>query len=164
MAGTLSNPQISGSIQATLAAAAANNATSTNINHTTTVQPTVGSSAGNANKVFDVTVTIASSGTPGTIDLTSVTDPQGNALSFSALRALKITNLSTTAGQDITPFGGTNGLVATGTIVLKAGSANSSVTYDFGSAEIAVDSTHKIIQLAVAAGTSVLCNVTGLGR
>lgn len=161
---TLTNPQLSGAVVATLTGSAGSSNTTTNVNHASASTPVVGSGAGQVNKIYDSAFTIVDNATPTTIDLSNVADPQGNALSFSVVNAIKITNNSIVAGQDITPFGGTNGLLATSTVKVLAGTTPGSLTLDFGTTGVTVDGTHKIIQLALAAGAGVTGKITVLGR
>jgi hypothetical protein len=165
MSVTLTVPQVSGSLTATLASTAGKNSSNTTkIDNSTATSLTVGSSAGQVNKVYDATITIASSGSPATIDLTAAPDPQGNAQNFAVVNAIKLTGVSVTPGEDITPFGGTNGLFATGTQKVIAGTTPGSLTLDFGTTGVTVDGTHKIITLTSAAGTNVQVYVSILGR
>lgn len=167
MAATLSGPAVSGAITCTLQNPTSGFATPTAaVNHTTAINPVVGASAGQWNKLYSADFSVAS-GTPVTLTLSdgSMTDPLGNALTFaSAIHAIKCTITNTTTGQDLTLFGATNGLFASspGTICY-AGTTPGSVTLDFGTQGATVDSTHKLITLTAAAGT-VTGKITIAGR
>lgn len=164
MAGTLSNVQTSGQLSMSLGSTTGSSATTSNINNSFAITFDVGTATGQVNKVYDGEITIASSGSPSTIDLTAAVDPQGTSNNFSVVNAIIITGESTTAGEDITPFGGSNGLLATGTAKILAGTKPGSVVYNFGTTGLTVDSTHKIITLTSAAGTNVKCKVTVVGK
>lgn len=160
MSATLSNPQISAAISASLGSSSGPASTNTNIQHSIAKQRTVGTAAGNVNKVYSAAFTV-DTGTPITIDLTTAADPQGNAQNFGTVYDIIIENSSSTTGQIMTLFGGSNGLVATGTLLLNPGGA---IAYTGGSVGITVDSTHKLIQISVAAGTGVAGRITVLGK
>jgi hypothetical protein len=165
MAATLSNVQVGGALVATLTSSTGSSTTATTINHATANTPVVGAGAGQVNKIYDAQLAIVAAGTPQSLDLTSgLFDPQGNALVFTKVNQIKISNLSVTPGEDITPFGGTNGLMATGTAKLLAGPTPGSITYDFGTTGITVDGTHKILLLTSAAGSNVPVKVTVIGQ
>lgn len=121
----------------------------------------VGTSAGAAN--FGTTINFnVTSGTPYTLDLTALTDTDGSSVTLASLSALKITNNSTTTGQDFTAGGGTNPIIASeSTDPIQANGGFHNARYPAG---ITVDSTHKLLQITVAAGTSVSGTVTLLGH
>lgn len=161
MAATLSNPQISAAITSGMAGGALPATATGSISDGTARGAVVGSGAGQVNKIYSAAFTVTS-GTPFTIDLTTLTDLLGNAITFGTYIASKITNLSVTTGQDFTCFGGTNGLLATSTELCYANGGNK--LHDTGTTGITVDSTHKIIQITVAAGTSVAGTITVIGK
>lgn len=160
MAATLSNPQISAAISVTLSGGAAPATTSSNVSHASARTPTVGSATGNVNKVYSATFSVAT-GTPVSLDLTTLTDPLGNALNFGTVYSILVTNDSVTAGQDLTIFGGTNGLIATSTELVYANGGTKLL--DTGTTGIATDGTHKIVTIAAAAGT-VAGKITIIGK
>lgn len=71
-----------------------------------------GTGTSQANRAYQVTTTIAASGTL-TITLTSLTDNIGNALVLTKLRALFVSHLSTSVASQVTLGGGTNPLFGT---------------------------------------------------
>jgi hypothetical protein len=158
MSSTLTVPQVSAAITGNLAGGTAPARTSSNVNDATASTPTVGTSAGNANALYSGAITVAS-GTPQTIDLTSVTDPLGASVVFTSIRAIKITNTSTTAGQNVTFGGGTNEVFSGASETLEPGGT---FLFDFPAGK-AVDGTHKAIILTAAAGSPVI-DVTVLGH
>lgn len=167
MAATLSGPAISGAITCTLTNPTSGYATPTAaINHTTAINPVVGSSAGQWGKIYSADFSVTS-GTPLVLTLSdgSMTDPLGNALTFaSSINAIKATITNTTTGQDLTLFGGTNGLFASSAgAICYAGTTPGSVTLDYGTQGATVDSTHKVVTLTAAAGT-VTGKITIAGR
>jgi hypothetical protein len=163
MASTVASPQITAAITATLTGGAAPATVSGNVNHTPSETPTVGSSSGNVNKAYSVAGTVTS-GSPVDIDLTAVTDPLGASLNFSQVHAILLENLSTTAGQDLTLGAGTNPLLAASTQLAYAGTAPGFVLQNCGTTGITVDSTHKTVRVAVAAGTGVGYKLTIIGK
>lgn len=163
MASTLTSPQISATIKGSLAGGAAPATATSNPNHSPVEAPVVGSTSGQCNLIYSAPFAV-SNGSPLALDLTSLQDPLGAALNFSQAHAILIENDSTTAGQDMTIFGGSNGLLAASTAILYAGTAPGFQLLNFGTTGVTVDSTHKIIQIAVAAGTNVAGKITVLGK
>lgn len=163
MSDTMTNPSASATIQCNLSSTAGAALNTTTVNHSVANQPTVGSSSGNVNKVYTGVTTIASSGSAGSLDLTSLTDPQGNALTFSKVQWILIENLDTTTGHDVTPGGGTTPVIITQEALL-AGTTPGRLFLDFGNTQKTVDSTHKLLALATAAGTNVQVKVTIVGQ
>lgn len=163
MSTTLSNVSIAAAITAALAGGAAPATVSGNVQHNCADTPTVGSSTGNVNKVYSAAFTV-DTGTPLSLDLTSLVDPLGQTNNFGTVHAILIENLSIVAGRDFTVFGGTNGLVATSTTLIYAGTKPGFLLIDFGTTGIAVDGTHKIITIAVAAGTGIAGKITVVGK
>jgi hypothetical protein len=164
MSTTVSSPQISAAIHASLAGGAAPAITTSNVIHDVTEAPTVGSATGNVNKVYSAPFTIAASGTPTSIDLSAATDPLGNALNFGTIHAIIVENLSVTPGEDITIGAGTNGVVASVPLIAYGGAVPGWLAYNAGSTGLTVDATHKIITLTAAAGTNVAGKITVIGK
>ncbi|WP_020469317.1 hypothetical protein [Zavarzinella formosa] len=84
------------------------------------------------------------SGSPTSIDLTSLTDAYGNPISFATIRHIMLVNNDAT--NSVTVGGGTNGLVAALPPIIGGGAVNLTTT-------LAVDGTHKILLITPAAGT-----------
>lgn len=165
MAATLSQPQIGAGISASLSASSGAAANTANIQDSSTVTPTVGSSAGNVNKIYSAQLTIADSSTPQTLDLTSLTDPLGNAIVFGTIYAIKATIASdTTAGHDLLVGGAASNSVLTLVDPVLAGTDPGCLLIKYGSAGKTVDATHKNLKIAIAAGLNVLVNVTIIGK
>ena len=161
MAAVLSNPAISCAITCNMSGGAAPAPATAVINDATARQATVGSSAGNVNKIYSAVFTVTN-GTPLVFDVTSLTDALGNALNFGTVYAIKITNSSTTAGQDFTLYGGTNPILAASTELCYA---NGGVKLlDTGTTGIAISGSVKTIQITVAAGTGVAGVITIIGK
>jgi hypothetical protein len=163
MAATLTNPQIGMAISGILSSGTFPVRTASPA-HTNTSTPTVGASAGQVNRLYQAAFTVASSGSPTSIDLTTLVDIDGTTINLASVYAIEVSNDSITPGEDMTLFGGTNGLVATGTLVLKAGTDPGAICHKWGSAGVTVDGTHKIVQITIAAGTNVTGKITILGR
>ena len=161
MPSTLSSPQVSAAIVSTITGGASPAPSTANVNHAAARTPTVGSGAGNVNKIYSAAFTVTN-GAPLSLDLTALTDPLGQANNFGTVYSILITNDSTTAGQDFTCFGGTNGLIATSTELCYANGG--AKLLDTGTTGITVDGTHKIITIAVAAGTAVPGKITVIGK
>jgi hypothetical protein len=160
MASTLTNPQISAAITVALAGGAAPAISAANVQHAVAQTLTAGASAGQVNKVYSAARSV-SNGTPDSIDLTALTDPLGQALNFTKVSAILINNLSTTVGRDLTIGGGTNGLFTAAPNPVKA---NGGIWFLADpTAQITVDGTHKIITVAIAAGTDSY-NITVIGQ
>lgn len=164
MASTVTSPQAGCTLSASLkGSASATVKPSAGVSDSTPVTYAVGNTAGQVNKVYTTTVTVNTSGAT-LIDLTSgITDALGASIVFAKVSAIKITNKSTTTGENITVGGGTNGLFTALPFTLEAGTGTESFTLCKG-AGITVDGTHKILQLAAASGSAVTVTVTIFGR
>lgn len=84
------------------------------------------------------------SGSPTSIDLTSLTDAYGVAISFTTVKHLLICNNDGT--NAVTVGGGTNGLFSALPSLIGGGAYNLTTNFT-------VDGTHKIILITPAAGT-----------
>lgn len=90
--------------------------------------------------------------TPTTVDLTSLTDAFGQAVSFSTVKHVQIINNDTT--RNLTAGGGTNALFAALPVLVgQAASTNSNGSCVNLTTNLTVDATHKIIQLVASAGS-----------
>lgn len=165
MSSTLSSPQVGMNVTANLASSAGAGATTTVINDSSAFAPTVGSSAGNVNRVYTSAITVAASGTALSVDLTNLSDPQGNAISISTLNVLKLSNSSTTAGQDmlLSTTIANQLMVMTGAKI-PAGVTPGVLCLSLGTTGLAVDATHKILLIDIAAGTNVVGQLTLIGK
>lgn len=162
MSDTMTNPQVSLQISASLTGGAAPATASSAVAHTIANALTSGSGAGQVNKTYSSAFTVTS-GSPLVLDLTTgLVDPLGNALVFSEVSAILISNDSTTAGQDFTIGGGTNPLFASAPNIVAANGGAWMILNP--TAQITVDSTHKTVQISVAAGTSVPGKITVIGH
>lgn len=125
------------------------------------IVPTVGAAAGNISSVYAIGPTtggLVTSGTPLVLDMTSLTDPDGNAINFARVQGIFLENLSTTTGQIITLTGGTmNPLFADSYTAqpnldgVSAGTVGTWQPYP----GFAVSGGAKTIKITVAAGTAV---------
>jgi hypothetical protein len=117
-------------------------------------QPLSTTFSGTISKSFDLQIPTASvskvyfnryvSGSPTTIDLTSLVDAYGNSISFTTVLHLMIVNNDAT--HNITVGGGTNGLFAALPVLYAGGCYNLTTTFT-------VDGTHKLLLITPAAGT-----------
>lgn len=155
---TLSNVRVALQIAADLVTSLFRGA----VNHQVSQTFTIGSAAGNVQKIYSSDFVVVNSGTPTTFDLTSLLDPGAGAVTFAFVTHIIIENLSTTTAEIMTVMGGTNGLQATSTNPLQP---NGGVWVMCNpNPGITVDGTHKIVNLAVASGTNVSGKITILGR
>jgi hypothetical protein len=120
MAATLTNPQIGMAISGLLTSGTFP-VRSASPTHQNTSTPAVGNSAGQVNRLYQAAFTVASSGSPTSIDLTTLVDIDGTTINFVNIYSIEISNDSVTTGENMTLFGGTNGLVATSTLPLYGG-------------------------------------------
>ena len=160
MAATISSPQVSAFVQFLASIAGANGNLTFNQNVSQAL--TVGNTAGQANKAYQAALTV-STGTPLSIDLASLTDVTGAAITLTHVTTIVITNNSTTTGQDLTIGGGSNPLSASVAGVASANGGfmvnhNPAVGYVYNA------STAHLIQITAAAGTNVPLTITILGR
>lgn len=107
-------------------------------------------SATDVTKVYFATLSITTS--PTSVDVTSLTDVFGSALSFATVKHLQIVNNSTTA--NLSAGGGTNGLFsALPTLIGQAASSGNAGSCINLTTNLTVDGTHKIIALTSSSGT-----------
>ncbi len=163
MASTLSGPSVSISISAGLSGGASPALTAATIADTTTARPGVGSIAGQVSKVYSSQLTI-NTASATTLDLTSLTDALGASVSFGKLRGVKITNTSAVAGEDITVGGGSNAIIPAASPLVASVSLDATFAQNFGTVGLTVDSTHKNLLIAAAAGSAVSVIVTLIGQ
>lgn len=122
---------------------------------------TFGTAAGNVNAIVARDLVIAT-GTPFTVDLTAAVDPAGNTVAFGHLTHWMLQNLSAQAGEDLTFFGGTNGVMAALPMPCRANGGN--LHHADPNPGIAIDGAHKIVQITAAAGAAVAARLLLLGR
>jgi hypothetical protein len=108
MAATLTNPQIGMAISGLLTSGTFP-VRSASPTHQNTSTPAVGNSAGQVNRLYQAAFTVASSGSPTSIDLTTLVDIDGTTINFVNIYSIEISNDSVTTGENMTLFGGTNG-------------------------------------------------------
>jgi hypothetical protein len=161
MATTISSPQISFTASAQLTSGAAPAPLQSSVNQQLTTALTVGSSAGNVGLVISEAFTVTS-GTPFTIDVTNATDPCGNAVDMAVVTDIFLTNLSTTSGQDMTLGGAVTNFLIGAQQPVKAQTGKSGIA--LCGIELTVSSTVKVLEVTVAAGTSVAGQITIFGR
>ena len=158
---TLDSPTWSVGLKANVTGGSAIQPATANISAGKTGSWNVGTSAGQVNEAYGSVVSVLS-GTPTNIDLLTLTDALGAAISFATLEAVMVINLSKTTGEDITVGGGTNAVFASLPEVLKATSSGDSTL--FFKTPITVDSTHHILELTAASGSAVQVAVVLFGR
>jgi hypothetical protein len=159
---TVSSPTVKLSVSANLSTGAAPAPSSSVVNQGITGSPTVGSAAFNVNKVISKAFTITT-GTPYSIDLNASTDPFGVAVSMTKVTDIILTNLSTTAGQDMT-LGSSVSNSFMGAMPVDAVAQPTLSGICLRGIEKTVDATHKVLEITVAAGTAVAGQITVLGR
>lgn len=162
MSTTVASPSIKISASAALSSGAAPAPANSNAAPSLSSSPAVGSSAFNVNKVISQAFSITS-GTPFTIDLNAATDPLGGSVSMSVVTDIILQNLSVTAGEDMTLGGAVSNFIIGALPVLAKGQPQGSGICLRG-IELAVDGTHKILEVTIAAGTAVAGQITVMGR
>lgn len=161
MANTLSNPQYGAAILGTLTSSTATATNVATINDATSAAPSVGTSAGSFNLAYTASGTVAT-GTPVVLDTTALTDPLGASINFGHVNIIKLTNNSTTTGQDLTMGGGSNPLFGSISPVARANGGFLEIADP--NPGIATSGSVKNIQISAAAGTNVAFALTILGR
>lgn len=162
MATTVNNPIATLGATAYLTGGAAPAPATANVNQALSRNPTVGSSAFNVQYVFSEAFAVTY-GTPFSVDLTSVTDALGNAIDFSYITDIFVKNLSVTSGQNMTVGGSiTNTIMTVCPFTLIAQPQLSGC--ELSGLELAVNSGAKVLEINVAAGTSVAGQLTVFGR
>lgn len=159
---TLSNAVVQTQVSGDLTVSSGGFATNPSIYHRIAKAPSIGTAAGNVNKLYVASLTV-DTGTPVSLDLTALTDPLGGTINFAKVFSIMVENLSTTTGQDITIGGGANAVIAAraDTPIGPNGCYDHIVRPNPGHT---VDATHKVLTVAVAAGTGVGFVVSILGR
>jgi hypothetical protein len=162
MSTILSNPNASVQLKCQLTAGAAPAVISSQVNHQPNISIGAGNSAGNVDRCFSESFTVTA-GTPLTVNVSSATDPIGNALGMLHVTSVLVENDSTTAGQDFTVGAGTHPVLGTdqGTAQANGGVfcvVNPSPGYSV------VSGTSDTLQVSVASGTNVPGKITVFGR
>lgn len=125
MSSTLTLPQVGFSIQGTLTDTSRSGAkVVAMINDSTATIYSVGTNLGQVAFEYSANLSIGTGGT--TLDLTSLTDPDGNAIVFTKVMGLKLTNLHTNT-SNVTIGGGSNPIFATDPIPATGGTASAGV-------------------------------------
>ena len=160
MATTLVSPKVAVSATAGLTGGAAPATSSSSPNHAVSWAPTVGTAAGNADKIYSAAFTVTS-GTPLVLDMTSLLDPLGGAVNFAHVLAVIISNDSVTAGQIFTVGGGTTPVLGSDQLTVQPNGGvgaviNPNPGYTTASANL--------LKILVAAGTAVAGKITIIGR
>src|SRR3954464_9895168 len=115
MSTTLSNPKITAQVESDFVAGLV----SGNLLHRVTSTPSVGTPAGSVNLEYTNSFTLAS-GTPLSLDLTSLVDVGGNTVTFGHVNCILLENLSIVSGENIAIGGGTNGVFTLDPTVARA--------------------------------------------
>jgi hypothetical protein len=158
MSTTLSNPSISAGISATIESGLL----SGTITHRPAAQsPSVGTNAGNVNLIYSADFTVTS-GSPLSLDLSSIADAAGNVVTFGHITHFLAENRSTNTAEIMSLFGGTNGVFTADPKPLQANGGLSFMANP--NPGVTIDGTHKIVTVTVAAGTSVPGRLTIIGR
>jgi hypothetical protein len=132
------------------------------INHQPNIAIGSGNSAGNVDRCFCEPFTVTA-GTPLTVNVSSATDPMGNALGMLHVTSVLVENDSTTGGQDFTVGAGTHPVLGTDQGTAQAnGGVFCVVNPNPGYA--VVSGTSDTLQISVASGTNVPGKITILGR
>lgn len=158
----LTNPALAFNLTANLAGGIANAPTRTAIADATAINLNVGTASGNVNLAYSGNVSVVS-GTPLVIDLTALTNPDGGAVSFTNVLAVKLTNNGTAAGT-LTMGGGTNPVFGAFPVAAQGGTNGTGVTgfYSPNGITVAGGSSNNL-QIVSSAGT-VPGSLTILGR
>jgi hypothetical protein len=153
MSTTLSNINVNSQV----AADVANGLLSGNFNNRSAASPSTGTAAGSLNILCHQTFSI-NSGTPLSIDLTSIADVGGNTVAFGHLCYFKVVN---SGGGDLNIGGGTNGVFTLDPKPIR--DTYGVATHYDPNPGITIDGTHKIFTLDAASGT-VAGSITLAGR
>jgi hypothetical protein len=162
MSTTLANPSASVQLKCQIAAGAAPAIVTSQINHQPNISIGTGNTAGNVDRCFCEPFTVTA-GTPLTVNVSTATDPIGNALGIVHVTSVLVENDSTTAGQDFTIGGGTHPVLGTDQGTAQAnGGIFCVVNPNPGYA--VVSGTSDTLQISVASGTNVAGKITIFGR
>jgi hypothetical protein len=162
MSTTLSNPQANVQLRCQLTTGAAPAVVASQVNHQPSIALGAGNTAGSVDRCFSESFTV-SAGTPLTVNLSSATDPLGNAVGMVHVTSVLVENDSTTAGQDFTVGGGTHPVLGTDQGTAQANGGEFLVTNPNPGYSV-VSGTSDTLQISVASGTNVPGKVTILGR
>jgi hypothetical protein len=105
--------------------------------------------------IYTSSAVVPSSGSSLLVDLTSLTDLNGQAITASYLLAFKVTN--TTSGVNTITVGGAANAIVAAREPISPNGIDCWVDADPGKA---IDGTHKILQIATSGGTNVPVNIT----
>lgn len=158
---SISNPSFGAAIVATVPVGAGKFTATGALNHSITSNYAVGSSSGQVDTVYTKARTVASSGSPDSVVLSSLTDPAGNAIAFVHVVDLIVENTDPT--NTLTVGGGTNPVawLPSAGIAVPAGSAfilhvPTGLAIAAGSADT--------LKVAAGGGTNVGYTITVAGR
>src|SRR5688500_4188197 len=99
MPSLLSSVRVSSEIACAVSGGAAPAPVGAQVSDKTNTNISVGSTAGLVDKEYAAAVTVTTAGL--TLDLTALEDALGNSISFSKVRAIKISNPSITTGENL---------------------------------------------------------------
>jgi hypothetical protein len=159
---TLLNPRISLAITGAISDGLTPPVVTGSINHTVNPSLPVGTSSGSVNLEYHASIAV-SSGSPLVLDLTNLTDPLGQPITFAVVNAILLTNDSTTATNDLSLGGGTHPLIATCPLVAQATGGAVAFLAPAVGMPVTSGSTNNL-QIAAAAGSAVPGRLTILGR
>jgi hypothetical protein len=162
MPTTLANPTVNVQLKCQITSGAAPAIITSQVNHQPNISIGAANTAGNVDRCFCEPFNVTA-GTPLTVNVSSATDPMGNALGIVHVTSVLVENDSTTAGQDFTVGGGTHPVLGTDQGTAQANGGVFCVVNPNPGYSV-VSGTSDTLQVSVASGTNVAGKITIFGR
>jgi hypothetical protein len=157
----ISNPNFGVAIAATEPVGVGKFTATGTLNHSISINYPVGSAAGQVNTVYTKGRTVAASGTPDSIVLSSLTDPAGNAIAFGHVVDMILENTDPT--NTLTVGGGTNPVTWLPTAGVPVPPGGALVLHAPSGQAVTAGSADQL-QVATSGGANVAYNLTIAGR
>jgi len=156
----ISNPNFGAVIAATEPVGSGKFTATGSLNHSIAVNYSVGSSAGQVDTVYTKGRTVASSSSPDSVVLSSLTDPAGNAIAFVHVVDLILEN--TDATNTLTVGGGTHAVAWLPTAGVPVPPGGALILHAPSGQPITAGSADTL-QVVSSGGTNVAYNLTVIG-
>jgi hypothetical protein len=157
----ISNPSFGVVIAATVPVGSGKFTGTGALNHAISNNYPVGSAAGQVDTVYTKGRTVAASGTPDSVTLSSLTDPAGNAIAFVHVVDMILENTDTT--NTLTVGGGTNAVSWLPTAGIAVPPGGALILHAPSGQAITAGSTDQL-QVVTSGGTNIAYNLTITGR
>ena len=157
----ITNPSFGVTIAATVPVGAGKFTATGTLNHSVAANYPVGSATGQVDTVYTKARTVAASGSPDSIVLSSLTDPAGNAIAFVHVVDLIVENTDPT--NTLTIGGGSTAVSFLPSAGVAVPPASALILHVPAGLPITSGTTDHL-QVATSGGTNVAYNITIVGR